>query len=328
MIGSALTGLALGLLTGLDPLTDIRSEAICATQTTAPASTPEVRLAWRDLGPADGRPVLLIAGTDQQMGQWPAALLTGLREAGHRVILYEARDVGCSTHHVDAGPVDWGAVFAAMGAGSPPPLAYDLPVLAADAVAVLDHLGLAQADIIGVAGGATVAGEVAAAHPDRVGRLVLVMANSGNPARPMPARPERMAAVPPPPSAGAEVAAVVGWRTTAWTALGAPASPALDALAREATARSWDPDGTTRAGAALLTSGDRRARLAAVAAPTLVIHGADDPLISPDAGRDVAEAIPEADFQLIPGMGHDLSPAGVEAVLAALASSPEPADGD
>jgi pimeloyl-ACP methyl ester carboxylesterase len=328
MVGSALTGLALGLLASLDPLTEIRSETICAAETTAPASTPEARLAWRDLGPADGRPVLLIAGTDQQMGQWPTDLFTGLRDAGHRVILYEARDVGCSTHHVDAGPVDWGAVFAAMGAGSPPPLAYDLPVLAADAVAVLDHLGLARADVVGVSGGATVAGAVAAAHPDRVGRLVLVMANSGNPARPMPARPERMAAVPPPPSAGADVAAVVAWRTSAWTALGAPASPALDAVAREATARSWDPDGTARAGAALLTSGDRRARLAAVVAPTVVLHGAEDPLISPDAGRDVAEAIPEANFQLIPGMGHDLSPAAVDAVLAALASSPEPAHGE
>lgn len=328
MIGSALSGLAFALLGGLDPLTEIRSEVACAAEATAPASTPEARLAWRDLGPADGRPVLLIGGTDQQMGQWPAALIQGLQGAGRRIVVYEARDVGCSTHHVDAGPVDWGAVFAAMGAGSPPPLAYDLSTLAADAVAVLDHLDLSSADVIGVSGGATVAGEVAAAHPDRVGRLVLVMANSGNPARPMPARPDRMAAVPPPPPAGSAAEPVVAWRVAAWRALGDETSADLETLARDATARSWDPDGTARSGAALLVAGDRRARLAAVAAPTLVIHGAEDPLISPEAGRDVAEAIPDADFVLIPGMGHDLSPAAVEAVLTGLTASEDPTHAD
>lgn len=328
MIGPSLIGMTFALLAPVDPVTEIRSDAVCAAEASAPASTQDARLAWRDLGPADGRPILLVGGTDQQMDQWPAALISRLRNAGHRVIVYEARDVGCSTHHTGAGPVDWGAVFAAMGAGAPLPLAYDLATLAADAVALLDHLDLSRADVIGVSGGATVAGEMAAAHPDRIGRLVLVMANSGNPARPMPARPERMAAVSPPPPAASPAETVIAWRVAAWQALGAAEPSDLEALARDATARSWDPDGTARSGAAILVAGDRRARLAAVAAPTLVVHGADDPLISPDAGRDVAEAVPDANFVLIPGMGHDLSPAAVNAVLAGLTASVEPARAD
>lgn len=318
MIGLWLSGAALSLLAAADPMTEIRNEAVCTAETTAPASTAGAHLAYRDLGPPDGRPVLLIGGTDQQMGQWPDTFIAALHQSGFRPILYEARDVGCSTHHVDFGPVDWGAVFTAMASGSSPSLAYDLTVLKADAAAVMDHLHIARADIVGVSGGATVAADLAATHPDRVGRLVLIMANSSNPARPMPARLERMAAMPPPPPAGADARTVAAWRTEAWRILGADASPDLNAIAWGASLRSWDPDGTARAGAALLAAGDRRAQLSTVTAPTLVIHGADDPLVSPEAGRDVADAIPGAEFMLIPDMGHDLSPAAADAAVSGL----------
>lgn len=74
--------------------------------------------------------------------------------------------------------------------------------------------------------------------------------------------------------------------------------------------RSHDPAGTGRRIAAIGVTGDRRARLSAVSAPTLVIHGTDDPLFLPACGQDTAASIAQAELLLIDGMRHDL-PAGV-----------------
>lgn len=301
---------------------------VCAREVLSVARVEDLSIAYRDLGPAGGRPVLLIAGTDQQLTQWPGALLAGLAAEGFRPIIYDARDVGCSTHHVEAGPVDWAGVFSALAAGQPPALAYDLNQLAADAAALLDELGIPRADVVGVSGGATVAGELAASHPDRIGRLVLVMANSGNPERSMPADPARMATLSAMPPMDAKQEDVVAYRAAAWALLegeaGLMTAEERRAAAQAAAARSWDPDGLGRSGAALLAAGDRREPLAQVQAPTVVIHGEADPLISIEAGRDVAGAIPGARFVVIPGMGHGLTAEAIQAILGAL-SAPRPA---
>jgi len=320
---SSLLALALGAALPQDGGAPIRSEAICSAEQPAYVASGGASLAYRDLGPAGGRPVLLIGGTDQQMTHWPAPLIEALQAHGLRPIVYDARDVGCSTHHAAAGPVNWGELFTALGTGRRPDLAYDLETLAADALAVLDALDIARSDILGVSGGATVAGEIAAAKPERVGRLVLAMANSGNPALPMPADPARLVALPPPPPMAAAPDVVAGWRAAAWKAMDGEETsgdaPAYAEMALAATARSWDPDGIGRAGAALLAAGDRRTRLAGIAAPALVVHGESDPLISSAAGREVAAAIPGATFVLIPGMGHSLAPAAIGTMVDGLA---------
>ena len=65
-----------------------------------------------------------------------------------------------------------------------------------------------------------------------------------------------------------------------------------------------------RQNTALLATGDRRPFLGSIQAPTLVIHGAADPLIPLAAGKETAELIPGAKLLVIDGMGHDL-PTGV-----------------
>ena len=66
------------------------------------------------------------------------------------------------------------------------------------------------------------------------------------------------------------------------------------------------PAGIARQYAAIVASGDRRARVATVKAPKMVIHGADDPLVNIAGGRDTAATIPGAKLLEVPGMGHDL----------------------
>lgn len=82
--------------------------------------------------------------------------------------------------------------------------------------------------------------------------------------------------------------------------------------------RAYNPGGTARQIAAVAVTGDRRSRLATIAAPTLVIHGADDPLFLPACGQDTADSIPRADFMLIEGMGHDLPPPLFAAITEAI----------
>ncbi|ANF54889.1 hypothetical protein DA69_09110 [Brevundimonas naejangsanensis] len=317
-----LSSLAFALVFGTLPADSTVSAEVCSVERPAYASAKDAELAYRDLGPVNGRPVLLIAGTDQQMTQWPASFLAAMQAQGLRPIIYDSRDVGCSTHHTARGPVNWGEVFAALATGRPPNLAYDLETLAADPVAILDQLGITRADLVGVSGGATVAGELAAAQPERVGQLVLVMANSGNPALPMPADPARLAALPPLPAMDAPVETIAAYRAAAWRIMDGPdtlePSASYPQMAQEATARSWDVDSIGRAGAALLAAGDRRSRFAVIRSPAVVIHGAADPLVSPAAGQEVATAIPQATFVLVPRMGHSLTLPAIEAILQGL----------
>jgi pimeloyl-ACP methyl ester carboxylesterase len=83
--------------------------------------------------------------------------------------------------------------------------------------------------------------------------------------------------------------------------------------------------------AAIRASGDRRAMVRTITAPTVVLHGADDPLVPVEGGRDTAACIPGAELRVIPGMGHDLPPAlfatFVDAIMAAVerAGAPAPA---
>jgi pimeloyl-ACP methyl ester carboxylesterase len=85
--------------------------------------------------------------------------------------------------------------------------------------------------------------------------------------------------------------------------------PDAAALKRQAIAdlnRSSYPVGFTRQIAAVMASGDRREALKSIKAPTMVVHGADDPLVPVEGGRDTAAVIAGAELREIPGMGHDL----------------------
>ena len=59
---------------------------------------------------------------------------------------------------------------------------------------------------------------------------------------------------------------------------------------------------------AVMTGENRKPALASVTAPTLVIHGSDDPLVQLECGKDTADAIPGAELLIIEGMGHEVPP--------------------
>jgi pimeloyl-ACP methyl ester carboxylesterase len=275
------------------------------------------------LGPADGEPLLLVAGLGMQMIRWSRPFRELLVNRGFRVIRFDNRDAGLSTHFDHAAVPDLMEVAAARARDAKPDVPYDLDDMARDAVGLLDALAIERAHVVGASMGGMIAQVVAADDAHRVASLTLIMSTTGNPELP-PATPEAMAALmsrPPHPSD--EEAYLAHMMRTVRT-IGSPAYPADEADLRarlvEAVRRNYDPAGYGRQIAAVAATGDRRARLGRISAPTLVVHGADDPLIPVEAGRDIAAHIAGAELVVIPGMGHDLPPALHERIVAAVAT--------
>ncbi len=281
-----------------------------------------VTLEYETFGNTANPPLLLIMGLGAQLTLWPEELVEALVARGYYVIRYDNRDIGLSQKFSDAGVPNFKRVALMRLLGLRARLPYRLSDMAADAVGLLDALGIARAHVVGASMGGMIAQLVAATYPERVLSLTSIMSTTGN-RRVPPARPEAMAALLDRPPAGATIEDIYPIGIKVSRAIGSPAYPAeetrlKDRIARDFT-RSYHPTGAARQLAAIVDDGDRRKRLKAVTAPTLVIHGADDPLVPVEGGRDTAASIAGAQLKVIPGMGHDLPLQLVDEVADAIA---------
>lgn len=255
---------------------------------------------------ADPR-VLFIHGLGCQMVHWPESLVGGVVEAGLCAVTFDNRDIGLSDGP-DAPPPTLAELLAASTDASVLAPPYSLSDMAADAVALLDHLGQAGAHVIGVSMGGMIGQRMAMEHADRVYSLTSIMSSTGNPALPGPT-PDAIAALTRSMSSGSPEEAIENAMRAA-KVLAGPHYPSEEVgmarFTRQAMERAYRPDGVARQLAAILADGDRRAGLAQVSAPTLVIHGSADPLVPVEAGRDTAATIPGARYVEIDKLGHDL----------------------
>ena len=285
------------------------------------ASANGIELEYDSVGDPAAPAVLLVMGLGTQMTRWPPALVGALVAAGYRVIRFDNRDVGLSTRLDDAGTPDMAAVFAALMSGGAPAVAYGLSDMAADAVGLLDALGIERAHLVGASMGGMIAQLVAASHPDRTRSLTSIMSSTGNPALPR-ASDAVLALMASPRPDPADEAAVIERAVRGGALTGSPGYPVDDAVRAAAALadyrRAYYPAGTLRQTAAIAAGGDRRPLLRTIAAPTLVIHGTDDPLVRVEAGRDTAAAIPGAELIEIAGMGHDVPEALVPRIAEAI----------
>jgi pimeloyl-ACP methyl ester carboxylesterase len=271
--------------------------------TTGVAPAGAVDLAYEVFGSADDPAVLLVMGLGTQMLAWPDEFCGLLADAGFQVIRFDNRDVGLSTHLDQAGTPDLSPLFAGEPITDAP---YTLAEMAGDAVGLLDVLGLGQVHVVGASMGGMIAQELALRHPERLHTLTSIMSTpSPTAGAPTPAAMAALMTAPPatPEEAGERAVAV-------YRVIGSPGYPldeeALAARAAESFRRANDPAGVTRQLAAIHASGERTERLAALAVPTLVIHGEDDPLVQLDGGIATAKAVPGARLVTYTGMGHDL----------------------
>jgi len=254
--------------------------------------------------------ILMLTGMGGQLTRWQKTLYQPLVEAGHRVLMFDYRDVGLSDKLDSAGVPDMGSILAAVRDGRAPVLAYTLDDLAADAIGLLDALDVRRAHVVGVSMGGMVAQLIAINYPSRTLSLTSIMSTTGDPALP-PSTPEAMAVLTNRgPSPEADLDGFLANSVRSARILGSPAYPTDEAVLRERALtdfrRSFYRDGFARQYAAVMAAPDRSRKLGNLRIPVVVVHGEADPLVPVQAGEDTARKIPNATFRRIEGMGHDL----------------------
>ncbi|HEX8115604.1 MAG TPA: alpha/beta fold hydrolase [Kofleriaceae bacterium] len=268
-----------------------------------------IKLEYEATGDPAAPPVLLIMGLGAQLTRWPEPFHRALADAGFRVIRYDNRDVGLSTRMVQLGVPSLPAAALRAAMGRPVRAPYDLGDLTADAVGLLDALGVPTAHIVGVSMGGMIAQMLAANHPGRVRTLVSIMSSSGHRGLPGPSLGLRLALIRrPDPGAGRE--RIIEGIIALYKRIASPGYPPDDPLLRAQVAgdfdRSYYPAGVGRQLLAILASGSRAPILGRITAPTLILHGAADPLVPVAAAYDLHHRIPGSRLEVFRGMGHEL----------------------
>ena len=274
----------------------------------ANATINGINIEYEVHGPADGEPLLMIMGLGSQLTRWPPALYEKLVAQEFRVIRFDNRDVGLSEKFTGAPTVE--SVVSALMQGRKPDIPYTLDDMAADAVGLLDHLGIQRAHLCGASMGGMIGQLVAADYPERVRSFTAIFTSTGNPALP-PAKPEAMAVlITRAPDPKKDIEAYLDQMLVNARTIGSPGFPFDEKILRERLRRDvlrcYEPTGVARQLAAVIANGDRRSKLAKITAPTVVLHGDADPLVPLEGGKDLAANVAGAELRVVSGMGHDL----------------------
>lgn len=276
-----------------------------------------LEIAYESIG--GGPPVVMIMGIGAPMVNWPAGFYEAVAALGVRAIRFDNRDVGRSSHLDQLGIPDGGRAMLRRALGLPVEAPYRLEDMADDVIGLMDGLGVERAHVMGVSMGGMIAQTTAIRHPDRLRSLTSIMSCTGSRLDSLGSFRALGVLLKPMPrgrEAGIDHAVEVMYT------IGSRSHPTsrheLREVVTECVERGMGPDGFARQWAAILASGSRWRDLRRVSAPTLVIHGDEDPLMPPRGGRATAWAVPGARLVTIPGMGHDLPRALWPRILGAI----------
>jgi pimeloyl-ACP methyl ester carboxylesterase len=278
-----------------------------------------IRLAFDTTGDPKGVALLLIHDVGMQFTAWPDEYVDGLADLGFYVIRFDNRDCGLSSKFEHAGTPSLKLAWLKSRVGWPLAVPYTLDDMAEDALGVLSALGVARAHVVGMSMGAMIGQLLAARHPSRVHSLTMIMASSGRRGLPKPSGALRkllLRALVKPDDFDSAVEQTVA----VLKAVGSPSYPTPEKVLRRRVARmlrrNCCPGGTARQCLAVAASSDRAGLISTISAPTLVIHGAADPVLPLACAIDAAQLIPGARLEVLEGMGHDLPLQLAERILA------------
>lgn len=259
-----------------------------------------IELAYETFGNNSDPTILLVMGLGTQMIAWPDEMCEALVSEGFHVVRFDNRDAGLSTF-IDSPPPSISDIVMRRK------VAYSIDDMAADAFALVDHLGIDRFHLAGTSMGGFISQTMTLNSPERIKSLCLSMTSTGSKrvGRPTPNVIRQMASAKPPTNRqGAMDEAIENWRF-----IGTPSrldEQKIRELAGIAWDRNHDPAGRLRQLGAIMAQPDRTKALRNLKVPTLVVHGLEDPLVSVTGGLALAKAIPGATFIGHHGAGHDL----------------------
>lgn len=267
-------------------------------------------ISFEDMGPRDAPPIILIMGLGAQLTIWPDELCRGLVDKGYRVIRFDNRDAGLSSQLDEYGEPSLIKAWLSQRLDKISGIPYKLEDMAGDVMELMAALKIKKAHLVGASMGGMIAHIIAAKHKKKVLSLTSIMSTTSHPNLPnanlkvllkLAKRPNRFSRE-----------AAIRYTVKMNRLIGSPAYPVDELTLRQQASQSYDraynPSGFKRQLVAITATGDRSHLMAKIKAPTLVIHGSDDPIIPVEAGLDTASKIRKAKMKVVKGMGHDFPP--------------------
>jgi pimeloyl-ACP methyl ester carboxylesterase len=277
-----------------------------------------ISLSYQDMGPKDGCPIVFIMGLEKQHTYWGDPFIRTFVESGYRVITFDNRDSGFSQRFESFGKPNliWNLLLIKIGIQ--PSLPYSLRDMANDVIGLLDHLDIPSAHIVGASMGGMIGQVLAASNPVQVRSFVSMMSSSGAPHLEFGEVPK---IDPPGPEATREESIQYG--LLMWRADGGNNDQTFDeTYARRRLEKDFDRTqgwkAEERQMLVALSFGDRSELLQQISAPTLVLHGSIDPILSVAHAEHTASLIPNSELLLIDGMGHSLEPVLIPKLTSAI----------
>jgi pimeloyl-ACP methyl ester carboxylesterase len=269
------------------------------------AEVDAIELEYETFGEPGDPPLLLVSGLGAQMVSWDVDFCEALVGRGFFVVRFDNRDVGLSTK-LDPPAADLAGAIAAVLAGGETSAPYLLSDMASDAWGLLDHLAIDRAHIVGMSMGGMIVQAMAIQRPERVLSLTSIMSMTGELPHGQP-DPDVIPLLFE--TAPSEREANIAHNVELSRTISSPEFFDEDrAHARAALSfdRCFYPVGVANQTLAILASGSRDEALRTLDVPALVVHGTEDPLVTPSGGEHTAEVLRGSELILFDGMGHDL----------------------
>ena len=270
------------------------------------AKNQSTNIAYRDYGPINATPILLVTGLGAQLTLWPDFLIKDLQENNFRPIAFDNRDVGLSTRFSSqpSQTLNYLKYFLFIPINSE----YTIEDMASDGIAVLDHLNIDSAHILGMSMGGMISQVLVAQNPERSKSFTMISSTASTP-NPFNGPKFRVTQQLLKRSAAKDdIESRINQSIRLFELIGTPGknydTPQFRRNMRAYIERGGDDSGFLRQMAAIIGSQNRKELLKSIITPTLIIHGDIDPLIKVKNAYSAKKLIQSSELEIVGGMGH------------------------
>lgn len=265
-----------------------------------------IQIAYRDYGPVSGEPILLVTGLGAQLTLWPEFLIKDLQANNFRPIAFDNRDVGLSTRFTSkpSQTINYIKYFLFLPINSE----YSIDDMALDGLAVLDHLQIKTAHVLGMSMGGMLSQVLVANHSNRVKSFTMISSTASTPNPLNGPKFEVTRQMLKRSAAKNDIEGRIDQSVKLFELIGTPGknydTPEFRRNMRSYIKRGGDDGGFLRQMAAIISSKNRKELLKSIDIPTLIIHGDIDPLIKVKNAYSAHALISSSELKIVEGMGH------------------------